>query len=243
MDMNPMDAERPGPGDGASFGPDRRRSRGFARRGFLAAAAAFAAAPRGAFAEALERTPRQTAGPFFPDRLPLDTDNDLLVVNESLTPAVGEIVHLGGRILDASGEPIRNAVVEIWQVDANGAYIHTGSVNREKRDGNFQGFGRFLTGSSGEYRFRTIKPVPYGDPSFMRTPHIHFAVRTKGRERFTTQCYVRGEAMNETDAVLNSIRDAKARERLIVDFAPMAGSDAGELVAAFDVVLDAALEQ
>src|SRR6266508_3733472 len=62
---------------------------------------------RGAFAEELMRTPRQTEGPFYPDHLPLDTDNDLLIVNDSITPAVGEITHLSGRLLDARGEPIR----------------------------------------------------------------------------------------------------------------------------------------
>src|SRR6476646_2236935 len=104
----------------------------------------------GAFAAELTRTPRQTEGPFYPDRLPLDTDNDLLIVNDSLTPAVGEITHLSGRILDVNGKPLRNVLVEIWQVDGQGVYLHTGDRNRAPRDQNFQGFGRFLTGSSGE---------------------------------------------------------------------------------------------
>ena len=104
------------------------------RRHFLGSmatgAAAFAGASafftvRGAFADELVRTPRQTEGPFYPDKLPLDTDNDLIIVNDSLTPAVGEITHLTGRILDHKGDPIRNALVEIWQVDNSGAYIHT----------------------------------------------------------------------------------------------------------------------
>jgi len=192
----------------------------------------------GAFAEALQQTPAQTAGPFYPKRLPLDTDNDLLIVNDGITPAVGEITHLGGRILDASGNPIRNALVEIWQVDNNGAYIHEGSVNGDKRDGNFQGFGRFLTGSSGDYYFRTIKPVPYGDSSFRRTRHIHYAVHTKGRERFTTQCYVKGEPLNEQDGVLRDIKDEAARKSVVVDFAPLPGSSVGELAATFDIVMN-----
>src|SRR5438874_12716823 len=114
----------------------------------------------GAFAEELLRTPRQTEGPFYPDHLPLDTDNDLIIVNDGITPAVGEVTHLSGRILDGRGEPIRNALVEIWQVDSNGIYLHTRD-NLAKRDSHFQGFGRFLTGSSGEYYFVTIKPVAY----------------------------------------------------------------------------------
>src|SRR5256712_13175753 len=96
----------------------------------------------GAFAEELTRTPRQTEGPFYPDRLPLDTDNDLIIVGNSVTPAIGVVTHLSGRILTAAGSPIRNAVVEIWQVDGNGVYLHS-SQSATARDKNFQGFGRF----------------------------------------------------------------------------------------------------
>jgi protocatechuate 3,4-dioxygenase beta subunit len=194
--------------------------------------AALFAAP-GAFAEELTRTPRQTEGPFYPDKLPLDTDNDLLVINDGITPAVGEVTHLGGRILDARGEPLRNALVEIWQVDNTGSYLHTRGATDGTRDGNFQGFGRFLTGSTGEYYFRTIKPVPYPG----RTPHIHFAVKVKGQEKFTTQCYVQGEPRNERDGIFRSLRDPQARQALLVDFAPLEGSKIGELAATFDIVL------
>jgi protocatechuate 3,4-dioxygenase beta subunit len=69
----------------------------------------------GAFAQELVQTPAQTQGPYYPDKLPLDTDNDLLVINNNITPAVGEITYLSGRILDSSGDPVRNAVIEIWQ--------------------------------------------------------------------------------------------------------------------------------
>lgn len=187
----------------------------------------------GAMAELLTRTPSQTEGPFYPDRLPLDTDNDLLVINDSLTPAVGEVTWLSGRILDTKGDPVRNATVEIWQCDRNGAYLHSGSGQRERRDGNFQGFGRFVTGTNGEYVFRTIKPVAYPG----RTPHIHMAVKRRGHDKFVTQCYVRGESGNGRDGVLRSISDPKQRESVVVAFEPLAGSPAGELAARFDVVL------
>lgn len=191
----------------------------------------------GLLAEELQLTPAQTEGPFYPDRLPLDTDNDLLRVNSETTPAIGDVTHLGGRVLDAHGEPVRNCLVEIWQVDAKGIYLHTASPAREKFDPHFQGFGRFMTGSSGEYYFRTIKPVPYGAGGGQRTPHIHFALHAPGRETFTTQCYIKGHALNGTDGVLKQIRDEKARESVLVDFAPMKESRAGELTARFDVVL------
>jgi protocatechuate 3,4-dioxygenase beta subunit len=198
----------------------------------LGLASAFFTVP-GAFAEKLLITPRQTEGPFYPDHLPLDTDNDLIVINNALTPAVGEIAWVSGRILDGKGDPIRNATVEIWQCDANGAYLHSQTGNAAKRDGNFQGFGRFVTGVTGEYLFRTIKPVAYPG----RTPHIHYAVHLKGREKFTTQCYIRGEPRNERDGVLRGIKDAAARDSVQVPFTPVAGSRAGELSAKFDIVM------
>ena len=211
------------------------------RRTFLQGCAATATllSTAGAFAEQLELTPPQTEGPFYPDKLPLDTDNDLLIINDKITPAVGEITHLSGRILDAKGNPIRNAVVEIWQVDNNAVYLHSESGNSQRRDGNFQGFGRFLTGSTGEYYFRTIKPVPYPG----RTPHIHFAVKMKGREKFTTQCYIRGEPLNERDGVLRrSVRTQDERDRLMVDFTPLKDSKIGELAARWDIVMGATPE-
>jgi protocatechuate 3,4-dioxygenase beta subunit len=205
------------------------------RRRFLTTLTCGAAAlwTRGAFAEELVRTPPQTEGPFYPDKLPLDTDNDLLVINDTITPAVGEVTHLTGRILDAKGDPVRNALVEIWQVDHNGSYIHTKDPNRDKHDEHFQGFGRFLTGSSGEYYFRTIKPVPYPG----RTPHIHFKVRRGGKELLTTQCYVKGETRNNRDGIYRAIRDKKARESVTIAFEPIEASRVGELAAKFDIIL------
>jgi protocatechuate 3,4-dioxygenase beta subunit len=207
------------------------------RRIFLGTAVALGTAAwwttPGAFAEDLLRTPRQMEGPFYPDKLPLDTDNDLIIVNNSLTPATGEITHLGGKVLDTSGSPLRNVLVEIWQVDAKGVYLNTHDSGRRPRDENFQGYGRFLTGSSGEYYFRTIKPVPYPG----RTPHIHFKVRRGNKELLTTQCYVKGLPSNDRDGVLRGVRDAKARESVLVDFAPLKDSKTGELTAKFDIVL------
>ena len=206
------------------------------RRRVLSAAfalpAAFYSIP-GLFAEELTRTPAQTEGPFYPDKLPLDTDNDLLIVNNNLTPASGAVTQLSGRILDPSGIPVRNATVEIWQVDNNGAYLHSRTGNRDKRDTNFQGYGRFETSSTGEYRFRTIKPVKYPG----RTPHIHFKIAAAGQPSLTTQCYVKGDPGNDNDGVLRGIRDAKQRESVMVAFQPIADSRIGELAARFDIVL------
>jgi len=187
----------------------------------------------GAFAEKLTETSALTEGPFYPDRLPLDTDNDLLVINDSITPAVGEITYLTGRILDASGAPIRNAFVEIWQVDNEGAYLHSGSSNKERADKNFQGYGRFLTGSTGEYSFRTIKPVSYPG----RTPHIHVGISRHGKRVLTTQLLINGHPENDRDGVFRDLRDARTRRTVLADFQPIADSKIGELAARFDIVL------
>ncbi|HTK75992.1 MAG TPA: protocatechuate 3,4-dioxygenase [Gemmataceae bacterium] len=208
------------------------------RRGFLGSAA-FATAlftVRGAFADELTRTPPQTEGPFYPNKLPLDTDNDLIIVNDGITPAVGEITHLTGRILDAAGSPVKNALVEIWQCDGKGVYLHTGDSGKkqDQQDKNFQGFGRFLTASSGEYYFRTIKPVLYTGRA---APHIHFKIKKAGKELLCTQCYIKGYPGNTQDGVYRGIRGEKARAAVDVEFTPIKASKIGELAAKWDIVL------
>jgi protocatechuate 3,4-dioxygenase beta subunit len=183
-----------------------------------------------AVADRLILTPEQTEGPFYPHPLPLERDNDLVRVGDG-GMADGEVTHLTGRILDRSGKPIKNALVEIWQVDHNGVYLAEEYRRNEERDHGFQGYGRFETGSTGEYRFRTIKPVPYPG----RTPHIHVAVTLRGRDRWATQCYVRGEHRNQHDSVLGEIQDRVQRESVQVPFTPVKGSK--DLAARFDVVM------
>jgi protocatechuate 3,4-dioxygenase beta subunit len=186
----------------------------------------------GAFADELEKTPRMTEGPFYPNKLPLDTDNDLIILNDNLTPAVGEITHLSGRILNVKGDPIKNAVIEIWQVDNNGAYLHSGSANSAKRDSHFQGFGRFLTDSTGAYYFRTIKPVTYPG----RTPHIHFLVRQNDKRLLTSQFFIKDHPQNQRDGIYQSL-DPAARKLVTIEFSPLNGSTVGELFAKKDIVV------
>ena len=205
------------------------------RRSFIQSGLAIGtlAMTAGAFADELAKTPPMTEGPFYPDKLPLDTDNDLLIINDSVTPAVGEITHLTGRVLSQAGEPIRNAVVEIWQTDARGVYLHRNGGDRKKIDTNFQGFGRFLTDVKGQYYFRTIKPVAYPG----RTPHIHVAVNYRGKRVIATQCFNAAEPQNARDGLLQRIGDENLRNSLIVAFNPLEGSKIGELTANFDIVI------
>jgi len=203
------------------------------RRRFFQHATLLAAYPSASLLLAAElgKTPRMTEGPFYPDRLPLDTDNDLLVITDSITSAVGEISHVTGRVLGVDGGPIRNCLVEIWQCDNEGAYLHSGTSNAENRDRNFQGYGRFLTDTEGRYYFRTIKPVAYPG----RSPHIHFAV-SRGRERLlTTQLFVKGDSENDRDRIYQSLGDRK--DAVTADFAAMPESNIGELAAQFEIVV------
>jgi protocatechuate 3,4-dioxygenase beta subunit len=206
------------------------------RRIFLGALGATFFTTRGLFAEQLLRTPPLTEGPFYPDKLPLDTDNDLIVINDKITPAVGEITHLTGRILGPTGTPVRDATVEIWQCDANEVYLHSADSgsSRNQQDKNFQGFGRFTTGSTGEYYIRTIKPVPYpGRPA----PHIHVKVKRGGRELLTTQIMIAGHPGNDRDGVFLGAGDLIDRELIQTEFKPLPGSKIGELAARFDIIL------
>lgn len=187
----------------------------------------------GAFAEALARTAPVEEGPFYPIKLPLDTDNDLLIINNSMTSAVGAVTYLSGRLLDEKGNPIKNAVIEIWETDNTGVYLKD-RPNQTHYDANFQGFGRFLTGASGEYYFRTIKPVRYPG---RQAPHIHFKIFVKGREPWTTQLYIKGHPGNARDFVYQQIGDAKACATVTIDFAPVKNSTLGELAARFDIIM------
>ena len=188
--------------------------------------------PGMSWAEALTITPTDVEGPFYPDKLPLDKDNDLIIINDSITPAAGQIAHVSGKLTDAKGKPISNALIEMWQCDARGIYMHSRDPNIKKKDSNFQSYGAFETGSTGEYRFRTIKPVPYTG----RTPHIHFAVSRNGRRVLTTQLYVKGEAQNKRDFLFKRI-DSKRRSAVLADFAPIPSSKTNELAATFNIVL------
>jgi len=218
--------------------PSHRRQ--FIRTVSAAGVAAFTVP--GLFAQQLARTATTTEGPFYPDKLPLDTDNDLLIVNDAITPGVGEITHLTGRISTPAGTPIRNAIVEIWQVDQQGSYIHSGGRQTSGFDRNFQGYGRFLTDAKGQYYFRTIKPVEYTLVGIHRAPHIHMAISRNGERVFTSQLMVNGHPANAKDLVASGLALA-ARQTVMADFTPLRGSKLGELTANWDIVLGRTAEE
>ncbi|HSJ04399.1 MAG TPA: hypothetical protein VK956_18165, partial [Verrucomicrobium sp.] len=228
------------------------------RRRFLTRLAAGGAfyTTSGLFAEALTLTPRMTEGPYYPastpfNNIPLDKDNDLVLLNDSLTPAAGLITHLAGRILDKNGNPARGALVEIWHADHEGEYIQSTKADRNpKADKNFAGFGQFLTGKDGAYRFRTIKAGLYRG----RVRHIHAAVTLPGEKvRTCTQLFwdekaydLKGQLwaqQNDNDGVLAGVRDAAQRASVIRKFEKVKGSAADEESTVWDIVMGSTLTE
>ena len=185
---------------------------------------ALAGLPFSGIAGAAVKTPRASEGPFYPTpgmRYD-DIDNDLVRIDGEVEKAGGKIVRLRGRVLDADGNPLAGARVEIWQCDVTGRYLHHGDSGNT-RDRAFQGFGHDLTAIDGSYGFRTIKPVPYGS----RTPHIHVKVWVGGRERLTTQFYLPAHPGNDRDWLYRRIPEAQ-RDLVTMHFA--AGGDVPEAI-------------
>lgn len=157
-------------------------------------------------ARAAVRTPDATEGPFYPTPKMRfkDADNDLVRIKGVAGEARGEIVALQGRVLNRKGAPVDGARIEIWQCDAKGRYLHDGDSRPGQRDPAFQGFGHVVTNASGDYAFRTIKPVPYPG----RAPHIHVKVLS-GRTELTTQFYIAGHPQNNRDWLYRRMSSAQ----------------------------------
>lgn len=191
-----------------------------------------AAVPLAAAAGKLIETPDQTAGPFYPAELPLDSDNDLIQIEGHAQQARGTSTNVIGRVLSPDGDPIADARVEIWQCDANGKYHHPDDENDVPMDEHFQAYGATTTDTKGRYRFRTIKPVPYPG----RVPHIHYRVTTPGGNQLNTQLYIAGFEGNEEDFVFRHIGDRKRQQSVVAEFKP-SPDDSAELLAEWDVVV------
>jgi protocatechuate 3,4-dioxygenase beta subunit len=200
----------------------------------------------GYLAEALTQSPIVTQGPYYPlaDDIPLDKDNDLVQVNDNLTAAAGVITYISGRALDVNGNPIKNALVELWHADREGDYLYSAGVGRNPAcDVNFAGFGQFLTGASGAFKFRTIKAGLYVG----RTRHYHWGVTIPGRTtRSTAQTFWNETAyalngtswaqQNSNDMVYTGITNAAQRASVTLDYTPVPGTTTGEVQTTWDFV-------
>jgi len=185
-------------------------------------------------AEMLAPTPRQTEGPFYPTGFPADMDNDLVQVRGQQAQAMGEVLHLKGRVLGVDGRPLSGTLVEIWQCDARGIYDHPRQPGRDRRDAAFQGYGRIMADAQGLYSFRTLKPVAYPG----RTPHIHLKAASGDGRLLTSQFYIAGDPQNERDGIFRAAaRQPGQRERIEMKLAPAPGVEAGALATDMDIVI------
>lgn len=178
-------------------------------------------------------TPDNPEGPFYPIHQQADKDADLTRVAGKDTRAAGEVICVSGRVLDENGAPIEGALVDIWQANAFGKYLHEGDTSTGEHDPNFQYWAQMKTDAEGRYRYTTIKPAAYtAMGEWVRPPHIHYRVSRRGYRELTTQMYFAGEALNEKDLLLLEVPE-DLRGRLTVAF-----ENDGEVPeGVFDVVL------
>lgn len=149
-------------------------------------------------------------------------DADLTVNGRVNGDPIGERLVIEGAVRDAAGRPVSGALVEIWQANAAGRYVHREEIHPAPLDPNFQGAGRCITGPDGGYRFITIKPgsYPWGNHrNAWRPAHVHFSVFGAGiSERLITQMYFPGDPTLPYDPIFNSTPDPAVRNRLISRF-------------------------
>ncbi len=206
----------------------------FSRRSLLAGAGVALMPLLPVLAAGLVPTPEQTEGPFYPAGFPADIDNDLVRVRGQAAQAMGQVLHLQGRVIGLGGGARSGAMVEIWQCDGRGIYDHPRQAGRDRRDAAFQGYGRMLVDSEGRYSFRTLKPVAYPG----RTPHIHLKVATADGRMLTSQFYVAGDPQNERDGVFRrAIRSPGQRERIEMKLEAAPGLEPGALATTMDIVI------
>jgi protocatechuate 3,4-dioxygenase beta subunit len=150
-------------------------------------------------------------------------DNDLTRNAVKNGQPLGERIIVVGQVLDENGRPIPNALLEIWQANACGRYIHKVDQHDAPLDPNFIGAGRVLTNANGEYRFTTIKPGAYpwrNHANAWRPQHIHFSVfGANFLQRLVTQMYFPGDPLLALDPIYNSVPDEEGRKRLISSYA------------------------
>lgn len=183
-------------------------------------------------------TPSQTLGPFYPRNAaerPREIDADLLRVEGDRVLAKGVPIYLTGHVL-RRGQPLADAVVEIWQCDANAVYHHPAGGAEGERDPNFQGYGVMRTDASGQFHFRTIRPVAYPG----RTAHIHVRVQPPGLSPLATQLYLPDDPANRRD-FLYSRMSAEEQASVTLKFEPTPASAAHALARATQLVARADL--
>ena len=157
------------------------------------------------------------SGPVYGEGLVSELDSDL--TRQHAGEPLGERIIVTGRVLDSGGRPVPNALIELWQANAAGRYVHQNDQHPAPLDPNFTGAGRCLTDADGDYRFTSVKPGAYpwkNHPNAWRPAHIHFSIFGRAfTDRLVTQMYFPGDPLFADDPIFQSVRDPQARERLV----------------------------
>ncbi|MGY2894247.1 protocatechuate 3,4-dioxygenase subunit beta [Deinococcus sp. UYEF24] len=189
----------------------------------------------------LPHTLADDTGPVFGEGNLLPGDHDTTLNARVNGEPLGERITVQGRLLDSAGRPIRGALIETWQANAAGRYVHKKDQHQAPLDPNFTGTARLLTDEYGEYRLTTIRPgaYPWGNhPNAWRPAHIHFSVFGRNfHQRLVSQMYFPGDPLLAYDPIYQGIPDEKGRRRLISRFELSLTQPGFALGYRFDIVL------
>jgi protocatechuate 3,4-dioxygenase beta subunit len=187
----------------------------------------------------LPHTLSEVTGPVYGHERVGPLDHDLTRAHDG--EPLGERIVVSGRVLDGDGRPVRRTLVEIWQANAAGRYVHAADQHPAPLDPNFTGAGRCVTDEEGHYRFVTVKPgaYPWGNhENAWRPAHIHFSLFGPAfATRLVTQMYFPGDPLFPYDPIFNSVRDPRARERMVSAFDLATTVPEWALGYRFDIVL------
>jgi protocatechuate 3,4-dioxygenase, beta subunit len=187
----------------------------------------------------IPQTVTEVTGPVLGERNfgPLDAD----LTRQHAGEPLGERIIVHGRVLDGDGRPIPDTLVEVWQANAGGRYMHDMDRHPAPLDPNFSGAGRVVTDAEGRYRFTTIKPGAYpwkNHHNAWRPAHIHFSLFGRAfTQRLVTQMYFPGDPLFDHDPIFNSVPDPVARQRMVCAFDLDATEPEWALAYQWDVVL------
>ncbi len=180
-------------------------------------------------------TPDEIEGPFYPVRDQKDKDADLTQIAGRRSVASGQHIVVSGEVRDIHGNPVTNALLDIWQADANGRYRHPRDPSKAKPDENFQGWAIIYTDDNGKFRFKTVLPGAYpASNEWTRPPHIHFKISKPGYRALTTQMYFPDQPLNASDLLLN--RKSKTEQAAMI--AKRIGQQGNVVFYEYNVVLD-----
>jgi protocatechuate 3,4-dioxygenase beta subunit len=187
----------------------------------------------------LPHTATELTGPVYGHEVVRSEDADLTRQHEG--EPLGERITVSGRVLDEDGRPVSDTLIEIWQANASGRYVHVNDQHPAPLDPNFSGAGRIVTDAQGHYKFTTIKPGAYpwrNHHNAWRPAHIHLSLfGTSFLTRLVTQMYFPADPLFQWDPMYNSIPDPAARQRLICRFSMEETVPEWSLGYVFDIVL------